>query len=42
VFTIEGLKRKINNKDFLDLLKTNYVRGGVESWAGFETYKRIY
>jgi hypothetical protein len=34
---IEGLKRKIN-KDFLDLLKTNYIFGLAESWAGFETY----
>jgi hypothetical protein len=33
---IEGLKRKINNNDFLDLLKTNDVFGLVESWAGFE------
>jgi hypothetical protein len=34
---IEGLKRKINNKDFLDLLKAN-VFGLAESWARFETY----
>jgi hypothetical protein len=35
---IKGLKRKINNKDSLDFLKTNYVFGLVESWARFETY----
>jgi hypothetical protein len=31
---IEGLKRKIN-KDFLDLLKTNYFFGLAKSCAGF-------
>jgi hypothetical protein len=36
---VEVLKRKkINNTDFLHLLKTNYVFGSAESWAGFETY----
>jgi hypothetical protein len=34
---IEGLKRKINNKDFLDLLKANDIFGLAESWARFET-----
>jgi hypothetical protein len=33
---IEGLKRKINNKDFLDLRKTIDVCGLAESWARFE------
>jgi hypothetical protein len=37
--SIEGLKRKTNNKDFLDLFKTNYVFGLAESWSGFETYR---
>jgi hypothetical protein len=35
---IEELKRNINNNDFLDLLKTNYVFDLAESWTGFETY----
>jgi hypothetical protein len=35
---IDGLKRKINNKNFLDLLKTNYAFGLAESSTGFETY----
>lgn len=38
VFThTEVLKSKINNKGFLDLLKTNYVFSSAESWTGFDT-----
>jgi hypothetical protein len=35
---IEGLKSKINNENFSDLLQTNHVFDLAESWAGFETY----
>jgi hypothetical protein len=35
---IKGLKRKVDNKDVLGLLKSNDICGLAESWAGFETY----
>jgi hypothetical protein len=35
----QGLKNKFQHKEFLDLLKVNYVFGIVESWAGSEKYE---
>jgi hypothetical protein len=36
---IEGLKCKLQNRDFLDLLEKNEVMFLVESWMGLEKFE---